>query len=302
VQAQLLLNEIHKIVAETFPKNIDLNVAIEPDLWSVLGDPTQIHQVLLNLCVNARDAMPRGGRITITVSNEFIDDNYAATEVGARIGQHIRFDVEDTGCGIATDAIQRIFDPFYTTKEFGHGRGLGLSSSLAIVKSHDGFIRVVSELGRGSKFSVHLPAVAGAWATQAPVEIHHYPHGRGELILLVEDEAPVRAVAQRTLEFFGYRVVVATDGAEAVAIYAQQQAEIAVVMTDMMMPVMDGAATIAVLKRMNPDVKIIAASGMNDGGTLSRNAIPDARHVLSKPYTTESILNTLAETLDGATR
>jgi PAS domain S-box-containing protein len=299
IQPRHLLKEIHKIVADTFPKTIDLKVVIEPGLWSVVGDPTQIQQVLLNLCVNARDAMPAGGRITIIVANELIDDTYAAAEVGARTGRHIRIDVEDTGCGIAAGAIQRIFDPFYTTKEFGHGSGLGLSTSLAIVKSHDGFIRVVSEVGRGTKFSVHLPAADEAVVTQVPTEIHHYPRGRGELILLVEDEIPVRTVTQRTLESFGYRVVVASDGAEAVAIYARQQAEIAVVMTDMMMPVMDGAATIAVLKRMNPDVKIIAASGTSNGGAFSRSEIPDARHVLPKPYSTGSILNALAETLDG---
>jgi PAS domain S-box-containing protein len=301
MQPAQLLKEIHRIIVETFPRNIDLKLAIETGTWSVLGDPTQIHQVLLNLCVNARDAMPAGGRISIVVANEIIDDTYAACEAGAQAGRHVRIDVEDTGCGIPADAIQRIFDPFYTTKEFGHGSGLGLSTSLAIVNSHDGFIRVVSEVGRGTRFSVHLPAVERPEGSHASAEIHSYPRGRGELILLVEDETPVRHVTQRTLESFGYRTVVASDGAEAVAIYARQQSEIAAVMTDMMMPVMDGAATIAVLQRMNPDVKIIAASGSSDGGTSSRQEVPGARHILPKPYTTESILNALAETLNGFT-
>jgi signal transduction histidine kinase len=154
IQPRNLLKEIHKIVGETFPKNIDLKVVIEPELWNVRGDPTQIHQVLLNLCVNARDAMPNGGRITITVRNELIDEKYAVANFEAHVGPHVRIDVEDTGCGISPESIEKIFDPFYTTKEIGHGSGLGLSTSLAIVKSHGGFIRVTSEVACGSKFIV----------------------------------------------------------------------------------------------------------------------------------------------------
>ncbi|HEY1050638.1 MAG TPA: PAS domain S-box protein, partial [Prosthecobacter sp.] len=259
-----LLQDISTIVRDTFPKNIHLAMQTDPGLWSIHGDATQIHQVLLNLCVNARDAMPAGGLLKIEARNLMIDAQFAATQIEMREGPHVVITVEDSGGGIDRDLIGKIFDPFFTTKKAGTGTGLGLSSALAIVKSHGGFIRVSSEPGEGSRFSVHLPAEAPAHqeAEAAQQEADTVPRGNNELVLVVDDEAAVREITRQTLETFGYRVLLASDGAEAVAQYAMQHEQIDVVLTDMMMPVMDGVATVQVLKKINPQARIIAASGV----------------------------------------
>jgi PAS domain S-box-containing protein len=299
VQPKYLLKDIQKISTDAFPKNIQLKIASTADLWNILGDPTQLHQVLLNLCVNARDAMPHGGSISISAENVYLDKNYAAMNIEAQPGPHIVLNVQDTGTGMTPDIIEKIFDPFFTTKELGKGTGLGLSSSLAIVKSHGGFIRVNSEPGKGTTFKVYLPAQTNPHDTVAENAAPLLPRGRGQTILIVDDEASIRTITQQTLEAFGYRTLLACDGAEAVATYAQHQAEIAVVLTDMMMPVMDGPATIQVLARINPQVRIIAASGLTANGQLIRSGTTAARYFLPKPYTAESLLRTLAALLSA---
>ena len=207
--------------------------------------------------------------------------------------------VKDSGTGILPDVLDRIFDPFFTTKGVGHGTGLGLSTSMGIVKSHGGFIRVHSEPERGSTFDVYIPARAatsvdvGAPAP-APAAAPELPRGHGELVLVVDDEPAVRQITQLTLEAFGYRVLVAVDGSDAVAVYARRGDEIAVVLTDMMMPVMDGPATIRVLRKMNPLVRIIAASGLDANAYGAGLGIT---HVLPKPYAADRLLTTLQDAL-----
>ena len=298
VQVKHLIRDVAKIAAETFPRNIEIRTEIPPNLPPVLGDPTQIHQVLLNLSVNARDAMPRGGTLTYTAQSLVLDDHYAGLSPEARPGRHVVIQVEDTGVGIPSEILEKIFDPFFTTKEPGKGTGLGLSTSMAIVRSHGGFIRVYSEPGSGTRFRVYLPATE-AQAETAPVADVVLPRGSGELVMVVDDEASVRQITRQTLEAFGYRVVLASDGAEAVAVYAAKQAEIALVITDMMMPVMDGPATIRVLQRMNPVVRIVAASGLNANGSVMRVANSGVRRFLPKPYTADLLLHTVREVLDG---
>jgi PAS domain S-box-containing protein len=291
-----LLKEIRNIVADAFPKNIQCKLTCTNQLWNVLGDPTQLHQVLLNLCVNARDAMPDGGEIEISAENVTFDAQYAAMQLDAKAGPYVVIRVTDTGTGISTSDIERIFDPFFTTKETGKGSGLGLSTSLAIVKSHGGFILVDSNVGQGTTFTVHLPANPES-AEESSSGLAALPRGNGQLVLLVDDEAHVRTVTQQTLEMFGYRVVCASDGVQAVAIYAQRQEEIGIVLTDMMMPIMDGSSTIQVLTRINPLVKIVAASGLSNQGPVARGASPGVREFIPKPYTTEVMLRTLARVL-----
>ena len=262
-----------------------------------MGDATQIHQVLLNLCVNARDAMPTGGKITVSAENLNLDEHYAGINPDANPGAYIAVQVEDNGSGIDPVNIGRIFDPFFTTKEIDKGTGLGLSTTAAIVKSHGGFLRVHSELGRGTRFKIYLPAQierAQGTAGKEPVKL---PHGHGELILVVDDEEAVRLVTQRTLEVFNYRAIVATDGADAIALYADRRDEIAVVLTDVMMPVMDGLALIQVLHKMNPRLPIIAASGMPESEHIAKVAMLGVKHFLPKPYTAETLLKTLEELL-----
>jgi PAS domain S-box-containing protein len=293
VQVADVLRDVQRIVTDTFLKNIDLRMCIPDDLWTMSGDPVQLHQVLLNLCVNARDAMPDGGGLTLSAANVTLDEAFTGANIDANTGPHVLLQVRDCGTGIAPDVIERIFEPFFTTKDVSKGTGLGLSTSLAIVKSHGGFIRVDSVPGEGATFSVYLPAHGTTRPDPArEAKPRALPRGNGELILVVDDEAPVRQVTRRMLEAFGYRVVLAPDGAQAVALYAGRKDEIAAVITDMMMPVMDGPATIRALKGMRADVRIIAASGLEQRGGDADPASA-ARHFLPKPYTTDALLTLL---------
>ena len=295
VRVSHLVRDVERTARDTFFKQIVVQTSVPADLWRVVGDPTQLQQVLMNLCVNARDAMPDGGALTITAENVTLDVSDAALIIEATAGPYVLLRVEDSGTGILATDIDRIFDPFFTTKIVGAGTGLGLSTSLAIVRSHGGFVRISSELGQGTTFRVYLPARIAVTGDrrESAAELHR---GHGELVLVVDDEPSVRLITQKTLEAFGYRVVVATDGAEAVAIYARRSDEIAVVLTDMMMPVMDGAATIRVLRKINPGVRIIVASGMMTHAHGTGTAL-EIRHVLAKPYAADALLTVLFECL-----
>ncbi|WP_395741765.1 PAS domain S-box protein [Prosthecobacter sp.] len=299
LQISRLLQDLARIVGDTFPKNIHLRTQCDlQEDDTVSGDPTQIHQVLLNLCVNARDAMPAGGTLTISAASVLIDAQYAAMNIEAREGPHIMISVEDDGVGIAPEVMPKIFDPFFTTKETGKGTGLGLSTSLAIMKSHGGFFRVYSELGHGSSFRVYLPAQPAQVTARSVVEDQVLPRGNHELVLLVDDEAAVREITRQTLEAYGYRVLLAADGAEAVTLYSKHQNDVALVLTDMRMPVMDGTTTIQVLMKMNPEVRIIAASGINSNHGLAKSMGTRVRQFLPKPYTAETILRALHQVLN----
>ncbi|MDB6152716.1 MAG: multi-sensor hybrid histidine kinase, partial [Chthoniobacteraceae bacterium] len=289
-----LIGEIEKIANETFLKHIHVRTRVAADLHTLLGDPTQLHQVLLNLCVNARDAMPDGGTITISAENVVFD-----AHGDAKPGPYILLEVEDTGAGIAPGMIEKIFDPFFTTKAIGQGTGLGLSSSLAIVKSHGGFIQVESEESKGAVFKIYLPAQlekSHMLATRAEPEM---PRGNGEKILLIDDELMVREVTKQTLETYGYVVVVARDGVEAIGIFGQEYRAISAVVIDMMMPVMDGPETIQVLLKIDPEIPVIAASGFTISGHFARASALGVKHFLSKPYTAEMLLTALRQVLPG---
>jgi two-component system cell cycle sensor histidine kinase/response regulator CckA len=286
---------------DTFPKQIQTQANVEDGLWTLKGDPTQLHLVLLNLCVNARDAMPEGGHLLVSAQNVELDEAYAAANLDAKAGPYIVIQVEDGGSGIPQEVIDRIFDPFFTTKEVGKGTGLGLSTTLSIVHGHGGFIRVESEPGKGTRFRVYLPAQAAGTAIDDVVEENAPPpHGRGETILIVDDEEYVRQVTQKTLEMYDYKVLQASNGAEALSIYAQQKDknQIAAVIMDMMMPHMDGAATIGVLMRINPSICIIATSGVGD--YASKAAALGVHRFITKPYTGDTLLKILAQALQAA--
>jgi len=297
LQPAHLIKEIIKILADTMPKSIEITFSIEPDLWSVSGDATQLHQVLMNLCVNARDAMQRGGMLRIEAENLEIDDHYARMNVEAKPGKYVSVGVIDTGVGIPEQNLTKIFDPFFTTKEHGQGTGLGLSTVAGIVRSHGGFINVYSEVGRGARFKVYLPAIESAHAAQAKPSRRDLPMGDGELILVIDDENAIREIARETLNTFGYRVVVASDGAEAMAVFAAHKNEVKLVITDMMMPYMDGPATIRALRRLAPKAPIIATSGLKAEDKLADAAQLGVRTFLPKPYTAEKLLKTVAAVL-----
>jgi two-component system cell cycle sensor histidine kinase/response regulator CckA len=299
LQPKHLIREIVKVLKDTLPKSIDVSFKLPEtqELWSIKGDATQIHQVIMNLCVNARDAMPEGGKLKITLENRVFDENYARMHLEAKPGLYIVILVEDTGMGIPAPIQDRIFEPFFTTKEQGKGTGLGLSTVLGIVKSHGGFIDVYSEVSRGTTFRLCFPAIEASQAKGAMEASPDLPVGNGELVLVVDDEEAIREITKSTLQAFGYSVVTANDGTDAIASYAQNRADIKVVLTDMMMPFMDGPATIRALRKMDANVKIIASSGLTDSGKNFEAVDLGVKTFLSKPYTAEKLLQALAEVL-----
>jgi PAS domain S-box-containing protein len=296
LQPKHVMRELERMIRQTFPRSLEIRVELQPELWSVLANATQLHQVLLNLCVNARDAMPDGGVLTLSAENALLDAAFAAMHEGARPGPHVVLSVSDTGTGIPEALRGRIFEPFFTTKDAAKGTGLGLPTCATIAKSHGGFISVSSEVRKGTSFKLYLPALAGDVPRTAAEERSDVVSGSGETVLVVDDEAVLREITRETLETNGYKVVTAADGAEAVAAYAKARGQIQAVITDMAMPIMDGAATIHALRRIDPAVRILATSGMAQGGQETADA-PQA--FLQKPFTAESLLRALRELLSA---
>ena len=297
LQPKHLIKEITRILADTLPKNIEIRFAIADDLWSVMGDATQLHQVLMNLCVNARDAMTEGGKLSIEAENLEVDEHYAHLNVGARPGRYVSISVSDSGVGIPDENLSKVFDPFFTTKGHGKGTGLGLSTVAAIVRSHGGFVSLYSEVGRGSHFKICLPAIESVQSPSTQSIRPDLPLGNGELILIVDDESAIREIAREALETFGYVAMTAGDGAEALALFAQRKDDVRCVITDMMMPFLDGVGTIRGLRKLAPDLRIIATSGLKDGGRSSEAAKLGVVTFLQKPYTTEALLKVVAAEL-----
>jgi two-component system, cell cycle sensor histidine kinase and response regulator CckA len=289
-----VIDEVQRISADTFPKSISIAAEVPGDLWPVVGDPTQIQQVLVNLCVNARDAMPEGGTITLSAANTDREGRDVADGTPA---PYVTLRVSDTGIGIPEDIQEQIFDPFFTTKPSGEGTGLGLSTSAVIVASHGGDLLVTSEPGAGSTFEVRLPAepASGGSATAAPEEIRR---GNGELVLLVDDEKGIREVTRLMLESYGYRAALAADGREAAALFEQRRGEIAVVVTDLMMPVMDGFELISRVRELSPDVPIIATSGLHTPDAGERSLTAGAGRFLPKPFDTPAFLAAIHDALE----
>jgi PAS domain S-box-containing protein len=294
-----LIDDLKAIITQTFPRNISITANVPETLWPITGDPSQLHQVLLNLAVNARDSMPLGGKLSITATNITIDAQFAAMSPGASPGPFVLLQVTDNGCGISPEARERIFEPFFTTKDVGKGTGLGLATVHSVVKNHGGFLNVDSEVRVGSTFKIYLPADL---AIRPSVSNHPHdadlPRGRYELVLVIDDELSILEITQQTLEAFGYRVVTASNGAEAVALYAKQSADIAVVITDMMMPIMDGVATIHALTCMNPSVRIIAASGLELAENITKATGAGVHDFLQKPFTAETMIRRVREVID----
>lgn len=293
------LSEVVTIAKDTFPRSIQITSKIQKDLWPIVGDPTQLHQVFLNLSVNARDAMPNGGRMAFEAQNAIIDENYAQMQPEAKPGPYVVVTVADTGVGIPPALLDKVFEPFFTTKEVGKGTGLGLSTVLGIVRSHGGFLNVYSELGKGTRFKVHLPAADPAQGQPVEQEELPMPKGQGELILIADDEFAIREVTRVSLESNGYKVLVASDGAEAVALFARHGSEIKAVLVDIMMPFMDGPATIRALQKLDPKVRCMAVSGLMENDKLTEIGEDGKVAFLAKPFTTEQLLLALHALLES---
>jgi CheY-like chemotaxis protein len=256
----------------------------------------------MNLLVNARDAMPHGGKIRVNAENAVIDESYCRMQPDAQPGRYVVLTVADTGTGIPPALVSRIFEPFFTTKPVGKGTGLGLSTALGIVRSHGGFINVYSEVGKGTSFKVHYPAAPDEALEEKTPEAADLHEGNGELILVADDELAIREIIKVTLENHNYRVLSATDGAEAVAALAQHKDEIALVILDMAMPVMDGPAAMRALRSIRPTIPMVAISGRIEYSQTLEDK-PEARvKFLAKPFTTEQLLQVLHGVLHSKQR
>jgi two-component system cell cycle sensor histidine kinase/response regulator CckA len=291
-----LVDEVEQFANDTFMKNIAVRTDVSGDV-TVLGDATQLHQVLINLCVNARDAMPQGGTLTITASNQPVAKGGDDGDPTIPAGDYVVIHVADSGTGIPPSLVDRIFEPFFTSKPTGKGTGLGLSTSLAIVRSHGGFMRVESTLGRGSTFAVYLPALAerATTATSTPA-LTVRDRGAGELILVVDDEEAVLRMTTLVLESFGYRVLAADSGAAALTLFTAHRERIKLVFTDMTMPGMDGAALIRKVREIDPRARIIAASGL---GAHEAAKVAGVTRFLPKPYTADTVLKAVTDAVRG---
>ena len=296
LQVRHVLSEVVQVARQTFPKAIEIHADFPiANLWTVAADATQLHQVFMNLCVNARDAMPNGGILSLAAENKLVDETCTRINPEARPGCYVAIAISDTGTGIPAEFLEQIFDPFFTTKEVGKGTGLGLSTVLGIVKNHGGFVKVYSEVGKGAQFKVYLPAIADA--VNQPAEELAFLTGNNELILIVEDEPLIQQVTQTSLEDYNYRTMIAKDGIEAIALYAELKHEIDLVLIDIMMPSMDGFTALRALQKLNSKVKAIVTSGLASNSQLAEATELGIEAVLPKPYTAKELLDTLHRVL-----
>jgi nitrogen-specific signal transduction histidine kinase/CheY-like chemotaxis protein len=302
LQLKHLLWELLNFVSETFPPMIKVRRHCPKGIWNVEGDATQLYQVLMNLSINARDAMPNGGTLAIDLQNVVLNEQEAGLHFRAVPGPYVVLSVKDAGTGISPEIMNQIFDPFFTTKEPGKGTGLGLSSVLSIVKSHGGFIDVHSELGNGTEFKVFLPA------KEEKVKEHvakgsNLSMGHGETVLVVDDEKSLQDLVRATLESRKFKVMTAFDGHEAISIYEKNRNKIDVVLLDMLMPNMNGLTTIPALRRINPNIKIIGMSG-----SLLENLPSDLSNLvqelpfLQKPFDSEDMVMLVNNEIYGVSK
>ena len=295
-----LVEEVTKIIRQTFSRDIVIESSLAPGLWPVNADATQLHQVLLNLCVNARDAMPDGGNLRLRAANLELDENYASTMPEATPGPHVLIQVSDTGTGIPPEVVERMFEPFFTTKGIGKGTGLGLSTVRGIVKNHGGFITVVSKPGKGTNFQVYLPASPKLDDASASAANTEMLEGHGELVLIVDDEEGVRNAARTALETFGYQVLLAIDGVEGLGVFAQNSDRVALLLVDLMMPVMSGRTFIRAVRRIAPNVPVVASTGLVERTQLEELKALGVSTVLNKPYRADTLLRTIHAALHPA--
>jgi signal transduction histidine kinase/ActR/RegA family two-component response regulator len=292
-----LIDELSGTIGRSFPSNIEVIIRVPEDIWQLTGDAAQLRQVLLNLVINARDAMPDGGTLTITAGNVVLGARNPGIRRRSGSARQVLLQVSDTGTGITRNNYERIFDPFFTTKKMGEGTGLGLAIVHTIVRGHGGSVIVDSEIGHGTTFKVWLPAEPAVATSESLFQCRSKnPLGEGKLVLVVDDEFSIRDIALRNLKALGYRVVTASNGAEAVAEYAKQPQGVDLVLTDMMMPVMDGAATVREIRRINPSAKLIVMSGLDVGEELKSSV----DGFLAKPYSASDLARMVSEVLDGS--
>ena len=300
IHPRLLIEEIANIVDHTFPKGIKVNFTVDKEIEHIQGNLTQLHQVLLNLCLNARDAMPSGGELALHADLIEADVRRTRLHPWIKPGKFVCISVSDTGEGMSPQVQEKIFEPFFTTKKVGQGTGLGLSVVHSIIKSHHGFIEVDSGIDRGSTFNICLPVDAAMLARPEKAAKEKLPRGRGELILVVDDEESIRMLMREILESHNYQVLEAKDGTEAVRLFKKHQSTIKVVMTDLIMPELDGAATIRSIREFDDAIPIIATSGLaTEEPFLDENIRSEIQATVPKPFTGPDLLRILDQLLGG---
>ena len=293
-----LIQEMQRIARETFPRSIEVSTSISKTPCVLLGDATQIQQVIMNLCVNARDAMPQGGTLTISLTKADLDAAGAKIHPKAKVGSYIVISVTDTGTGIAPEFVDKIFDPFFTTKPLGQGTGLGLATVMGIAENHGGFVHLETKLGEGTKFMVHIPAAPGeSEANDFGAKGIESERGNGELILVVDDEPAVRRLASAILARQGYRTITASEGREGTAVFTQHRADIRLVISDVMMPQMDGPGMLRSLLQIQPDIKSIVITGLGEEHRIAEAKAAGATVVLHKPFTADQLLTHVRQLL-----
>lgn len=294
-----IVEEVGRHFRQAISAGVEIGVVVAEDLWAVSGDPDALRQAVMNLCVNAREAMPASGRLDITAENVVLKDVDPRLRHGGRPGLHVVITVADTGCGIPAQDLERLFTPFFTTKSHGQTVGVGLTAVQAIARAHGGFVTADSEVQRGSRFRIYLPAISGSPSSEKPQPRRSFARGNGECVLLVDDEASFREITQVTLEKYGYRVITACDGSEGMTLYMRHRQEIQLVLTDIVMPVMDGAALIRSLHKMGAPVRYLAVSGLLEREkVMVATAAPGVQvDFLPKPFVTEKLLAAVREAL-----
>ncbi|HQT91657.1 MAG TPA: PAS domain S-box protein, partial [Candidatus Kryptobacter bacterium] len=294
-----VIEDVRRMIEGTFPKNISNAMTVEKGTGLLLGDRMQIYQILANLCINARDTMRDGGKLSLSARNATVDEQYAGMTRGAKAGKFILFEVRDTGTGIMKEDIEKLFDPFLTISESGRGAGLGLAIAHGLVESHGGFIEIESEVYKGTTFKVYLPAAAPGEQNPQVAPEPKPGVGHEELILIVDDEMAIREITKSTLEAYGYKVLVASDGSEAVSLFATHRDEISLVVTDMAMPIMDGSATVSALRKIDPAVSVIVTTGYMDSSE-THHMSETVNAILKKPYSAAALMKVITEVLSTA--
>lgn len=297
VDLNVRIQQVEKLLSRAIPRTIQIALSLGENLQTVNMDPSQIEQALINLALNARDAMPNGGLLTFSTENVTLDGDHCRANLDARPGPHVLLTVSDTGRGIHREHLERIFEPFFTTKPPGHGTGLGLAMVYGIVKQHRGHIRCHSEPGLGSSFQIYLPAVETVAELVGPSDLEE-PVGGSETLLLVDDEEAIRDLGKRLLSWAGYTVLTASNGKEALEVFRDKQSEISLVVLDVVMPKMDGKECLKELLELKPDLKIILASGYAPETNRADNWQAPARAFVSKPFDSNGFLKIVREILD----
>jgi len=295
-----LVADMEKMLPRLLGEDIEVSLSLEPQLGSVKADQSQIVQVIMNLAVNARDAMPSGGKLQIHTANVALDQAYTRHHPGSKEGQYVLLSVADTGTGMDATTLAHIFEPFFTTKERGKGTGLGLATVYGIVKQSNGYIWVDSSPGKGASFQIYLPVYLGKAVVEQP-QLNGPEKLRGsEFILLVEDSEPLKKLAQTYLEAGGFRVASAASGEEALEVAARSEEAFDLLLTDVVMPGMNGRALAEQLLRRQPGMRVLYMSGYTDSFIVGHGVLEPGTHLLHKPFTDEVLIGKVREVLDGS--